>query len=63
MNIDSRHPTFTEPFRFWLRLGFIGFGGPTGQIAILHNELVEKRRWIGEQQRESEQRRRLHLAP
>jgi len=49
MNIEPRHPTFAEAFRFWLKLGFISFGGPTGQIAILHAELVEKRRWIGEQ--------------
>ena len=37
-----RHPTFGEAFRFWLKLGFISFGGPTGQIAIMHAELVEK---------------------
>ena len=37
---------FWEAFRFWLRLGFINFGGPTGQIAIMHHELVERRRWI-----------------
>src|SRR5579871_5863640 len=42
------HPTFREALRFWLRLGFIGFGGPTGQIAIMHAELVEKKKWIGE---------------
>jgi len=35
-------------FRFWLQLGFISFGGPAGQIAIMHRELVEKRRWISE---------------
>jgi chromate transporter len=39
---------FFEAFRFWLRLGFISFGGPAGQIAIMHQELVERRRWISE---------------
>jgi chromate transporter len=43
------HPSFAEAFRFWLKLGFISFGGPTGQIAIMHTELVERRRWISEQ--------------
>jgi len=42
------HPTFREACQFWLKLGFISFGGPTGQIAILHTELVEKKKWIGE---------------
>jgi len=40
--------TVAEAFRFWLKLGFISFGGPAGQIAIMHQELVEKRRWISE---------------
>ena len=40
---------FAEAFRFWLELGFISFGGPAGQIAIMHTELVERRRWISEQ--------------
>src|SRR5450432_785805 len=44
-----RHPTFAEAFRFWLKLGFISFGGPAGQIAIMHAELVEKKRWISEE--------------
>lgn len=39
---------FREAFWFWVRLGFINFGGPAGQIAIMHRELVEQRRWIGE---------------
>lgn len=37
-----------QAFRFWLKLGFISFGGPAGQIAIMHEELVERRRWISE---------------
>lgn len=40
------HPTFFEALRFWLKLGFISFGGPAGQIAIMHEELVDKKRWI-----------------
>jgi chromate transporter len=40
--------SFAEALRFWLKLGFIGFGGPAGQIAIMHAELVERRRWISE---------------
>jgi chromate transporter len=39
---------FGEAWRFWLKLGFISFGGPAGQIAIMHTELVERRRWISE---------------
>ena len=35
-----------EAFRWWLKLGFINFGGPAGQIAIMHDELVDRRRWI-----------------
>jgi chromate transporter len=39
-------PTFAEAFRFWLKLGFISFGGPAGQIAIMHQFLVEQKKWI-----------------
>ncbi len=39
---------FGEAFRFWLKLGFISFGGPAGQIAVMHRELVEQRRWISD---------------
>jgi chromate transporter len=39
---------FGEAFRFWLKLGFINFGGPAGQIAIMHRELVEEKRWVPE---------------
>src|SRR6187431_992398 len=40
--------TFREALLFWLKLGFISFGGPAGQIAVMHQELVERRRWISE---------------
>lgn len=45
---EVRHPTWGEAVRFWIQLGFINFGGPTGQIAIMHRELVERRGWIAE---------------
>jgi chromate transporter len=40
--------SFWQAFIFWLKLGFISFGGPAGQISIMHQELVENRRWISE---------------
>jgi chromate transporter len=40
--------SFGEALKFWLKLGFISFGGPAGQIAIMHRELVEQKRWISE---------------
>ena len=39
---------FNKALKFWAKLGFISFGGPAGQIAIMHREVVERRRWIGE---------------
>ena len=52
MTPDPQQPPapvgLAEAFWYWLKLGFISFGGPTGQIAIMHQDLVEKRRWISE---------------
>jgi chromate transporter len=49
-NISTGHAAipFRDALMFWLKLGFISFGGPAGQIAIMHQELVERRRWISE---------------
>ena len=43
-----RPPTFAEAFLYWLKLGFVSFGGPAGQIALMHAELVVRKRWISE---------------
>jgi chromate transporter len=40
--------SFRQALAFWLKLGFVSFGGPAGQIALMHTELVERRRWISE---------------
>ena len=48
MTAPQAQVSFAEAFRFWLKLGFISFGGPAGQIAIMHRELVEQKRWISE---------------
>ncbi|NOT46437.1 MAG: chromate efflux transporter [Acidobacteria bacterium] len=44
-----RRILFAEAFRFWVKLGFISFGGPAGQIAIMHKELVDRRRWLSDE--------------
>lgn len=41
-------PSIKQAFLYWLKLGFISFGGPAGQIAIMHHDLVENKRWISE---------------
>lgn len=41
-------PTLWEAFLYWLKLGFVSFGGPAGQMSMMHAELVERRRWISE---------------
>ena len=46
--MSARAIPFGEALRFWLKLGFVSFGGPAGQIAIMHRELVERRSWISE---------------
>ncbi|MCY7344982.1 MAG: chromate efflux transporter [Pyrinomonadaceae bacterium] len=46
---DLLFPSFAEAFRFWLKLGFISFGGPAGQIAIMQRELVENKKWIDQE--------------
>lgn len=47
-SLSASHISFKQAFQFWLKLGCIGFGGPAGQIAIMHEELVQKRRWISD---------------
>lgn len=43
----AAHPSFGEALRVWTRIGFLSFGGPAGQIALMHRMLVEERKWIG----------------
>lgn len=44
----NEKPTFKEALKFWTKLGFISFGGPAGQIAIMHEFLVDKKKWISD---------------
>jgi len=50
MKPETTTATFKEALKFWAKLGFISFGGPVGQIAIMHQEVVEKQKWIRENQ-------------
>ena len=47
-NLTPKDVTLSEAFWYWLKLGFISFGGPAGQIAIMHQDLVERMHWISE---------------
>ena len=47
-NTKPQSVSLAEAFIYWLKLGFISFGGPAGQISIMHHDLVEKKRWISE---------------
>lgn len=49
LQTGERLPTLAEATRIWAKIGFLSFGGPAGQIALMHRELVEERRWIGEE--------------
>ena len=46
MNDSLKRPSFGAALRFWFKLGWVSFGGTAAHIAIMHSELVEKRRWI-----------------
>ncbi len=46
--MEGNKISFREAFWYWLKLGFISFGGPTGQIAMMHKEVVENRKWMPE---------------
>ena len=48
MSQSSELPTFTQAFHVFLRIGLLSFGGPAGQIALMHRELVEECNWVAE---------------
>lgn len=49
LQVPPAKPSFQSTLKYWLKLGFISFGGPAGQIAMMHTDLVDKKRWISEQ--------------
>jgi chromate transporter len=48
MELPPAHPSFREALRVWIKIGLLSFGGPAGQIALMHRELVETRRWVSD---------------
>lgn len=48
-SLETAIPPFRDAFRYWLKLGLISFGGPAGQIAIMQHDLVDQKKWIGQQ--------------
>lgn len=50
MNTRTNNVSLRDALKFWCKLGFISFGGPAGQIAIMHREMVERRRWFDEEE-------------
>jgi chromate transporter len=48
MAAELKSPTFDEALRVWVKIGLLSFGGPAGQIALMHRELVENRRWLSD---------------
>lgn len=48
MSTSANQASFADAVRFWVVLGFVNFGGPAGQIAMMHRELVERQKWIGD---------------
>jgi len=44
----ARFPSFAEAVRVWFRVGCLSFGGPAGQIALMHREVVDERRWVSD---------------
>ena len=46
--MNTQFPSFAEAFRVWLRIGCLSFGGPAGQIALMHREVVDERRWVSD---------------
>jgi chromate transporter len=46
--VAAPFPTFVQALRVWLRVGLLSFGGPAAQIAVMHREVVDERRWVSD---------------